>query len=482
MSWCLPFLMLCLSGLPQADAWASNQAVAADNLLSPSAVQVWISTTDRSKLLSREPDTHFDAAEQLPLDIHVNPAKQFQKMIGFGASITDASAWLMQNMLDAATRDALMKELFGSAPGLGLSFTRLTIGASDFSRMHYSLDDIPPGQTDPTLEHFSIEANRADVLPIVKKALALNPDLRVMASPWSAPAWMKTSRSLIKGRLRPDAFGSFSEYLVRYIQAYQAEGVPIFALTVQNEPHFEPEDYPGMHLDNRDRASLIGQHLGPRLAASGLQTRILEWDHNWNNPGAPLTVLADERARKYVGGVAWHCYEGHVNAQNIVHDAHPDIDTYFTECSGGTWEPLHSDGLVWLTRELIVGSTRAWAKGVLLWNLALDEHHGPHKGGCKNCRGVVTIDSATGAITRNPEYYALAHASRFVRPGAHRIHSDTHSGRIDTVAFQNADDKSIVLIAANSTSGSRRFSVRSSGRGFQYELPAKSVATFVWQL
>lgn len=441
-------------------------------------VQVWLTTTDRTKLLSHEADITFTNVAPLTTNIDIDPSKQYQEMMGFGAAITDASAWLIQNKMSAEQRTALLGELFGGAPNLGLSFTRLTIGASDFSRTHYSFDDMPKGQTDPTLAHFSIDANRADVLPTVKSALALNPKLKVMASPWSAPAWMKTTDSLVKGSLRPEAYAAFSEYLARYIEAYTKEGVPIYAITLQNEPHFEPENYPGMRVDPASRASLIGQHIGPDLAKRGLNTRILDWDHNWDEPNSPLAVLADKTANSYVNGVAWHCYAGEVSAQNTVRNAYPEKDVYFTECSGGEWS---QDGLTWLTRNLIIGATRNWAKGVLLWNMALDENHGPHLGGCGDCRGVVTINSTTGEVTRNAEYYVLAHASRFVRQGAHRIESSTVKGNVETVAFQNADNKSLVMIAANSTMLAQAFSVRYAKQTLQYTLPAKSVATFIWQ-
>jgi glucosylceramidase len=461
---------------------AGPAAEAKDDAQSKSAtpVKVWLSTVDQTKQLAHEPDIAFETASPLVSNIVIDADTRYQEMVGFGASITDASAWLIQNRLNREQRAALMQELFGRSPGIGLSFTRLTIGASDFSRTHYSLDDMPRGATDPALAHFSIEANRADVLPVVKSALAINPQLRVMASPWSAPGWMKTSDSLIKGSLKPEAYGVFADYLLRYIDAYAAEGVPIYALTLQNEPHFEPGDYPGMRLDPPARARVIGEFLGPRLAKRGAATRILDWDHNWDEPDSPLKVLADPVARSYTAGVAWHCYAGDVAVQARVHDAFPDKETYFSECSGGGWEPLRSEGLVWLTRNLIVGATRGWAKGVLFWNLALDEKYGPHLGGCTDCYGVVRIDSVTGKVTRNQEYYALAHASQFVRPGARRIESSAGTHDLSNVAFRNADDGSLVLIVANSSGEVRKFSASSAGRMFVYELPAKSVATFVW--
>ena len=443
-------------------------------------VQAWVTLTDQSKLLSREDGARFSDQAPQPLHITVDAQQRYQEIVGFGANISDASAWLIQHRMSATQRSALLQDLFGKPPGIGLSFTRLTIGASDFSQTHYALDDVPPGQTDYPLEKFSIEPMRSSVLPVVKAALAINPQLQVMASPWSAPAWMKTTDSLIQGTLRPQAYDAFARYLVRYVDTMQAEGVPTYALTLQNEPHFEPKDYPGMRLDPAMRANLIGKHLGPLLAKRKPTVRILDWDHNWDEPQSPLQVLADPVARPFVAGVAWHCYAGDVSAQTQVHEAHPDKETFFTECSGGEWKPHWQETLPWFMRHLIIGTTRGWAKGVLLWNLALDENHGPHLGGCSDCRGVVTINSKTGEVTRNFDYYALAHASRFVRPGARRIASSTAIDGIETVAFQNSDDRSIALVTLNSSPQARKFSVGFAGRNFEHTMPGASVATFIW--
>jgi glucosylceramidase len=443
----------------------------------PSA-EVWVSTGDQNKLLSREPDVVFSAGSQsgLPV-IEVADTGGFQTIVGFGAAITDAAAILI-NGLPTERRALLLRDLFDPDSGIGLSFTRLTIGASDFSPHHYTFDDMPPGQRDPTLARFSIEPDRANRLPVVQRALAINRALKVMASPWSAPAWMKTTGTLIKGSLRPDAYEAFAEYLARYVDAYAAEGVPIFALTMQNEPHFEPADYPGMRVEPPARARFIGDYLGPRLARVGSKTLIFDWDHNWDEPQSPLAVLRDSAARRYVAGVAWHCYAGDVHSQTMVHDSFPSVDAYFTECSGGEWAPTFGDNLVWNVQKLIVGTTRNWARGVLLWNLALDESHGPHLGGCGNCRGVVTIDSKSGEVTRNVEYYALAHASRFVKPGAQRIESSMVEG-LESVAFRNPD-RSTVLIVVNTAGQERRFRVRSHRHALEYALPGAAVATLRW--
>jgi glucosylceramidase len=446
-------------------------------------VHAWLTTGDQHKLLAREPDTPFAAAGK-PGDeatIVIDPATRYQQIAGFGAAITDASAWLIQQRMSASQRDALLRELFGRADGkgIGLSFTRLTIGASDFSRTHYSFDDMPAGQADPPLAHFSIAAQQDTVLPTVKAALAINPQLKVMASPWSAPGWMKSSDSLVKGTLRPEAFDAYARYLNRYVDAMKAQGVSISALTLQNEPHFEPDNYPGMRVEPATRAAFIRDHLGPLLARANPGTAIFDWDHNWDEPESPAIVLADPQAARYAAGIAWHCYGGDVRAQGRLHERFPTKDTWFTECSGGRWSADWSKNLQYFTKTLVIDTTRNWARGVLLWNLALDENDGPHLGGCGNCRGVVTIDARTGAVTRNVEYYALAHASRFVAPGAQRIASSDVKG-LANVAFRNPDG-SVALLVANGAEQSRTFTVQVGTQGMRYTLPAASVATLTWQ-
>lgn len=464
-------------------------------------VEVWLSTADKSKLLSHEKPVAFaPAARAAATTIEVDTGKRFQEMVGFGAAITDSSAWLITNKISPAQRKALMQELFGGGNGLGLSFTRLSIGGSDFSLTHYSLDDMPPGQTDPELKHFTIAPNRADVIPVTKEALAINPKLRIMASPWSAPAWMKSNDNMIQGTLKPEAYPAFADYLHRYVAAYKAEGIPIFALTLQNEPHYEPKNYPGMRVDPAARAVFIGRHLGPLLAQHHPEVQIFEWDHNWDEPESPAQVLADPVAAKYISAIAWHCYGGDPKVQSTLHAAHPDKDAYLTECSpyrrawfmtckenGGTCpaslDAISSwaDTLAYFVRTEIIDTTRNWGRGVLLWNLVLDENHGPRKGGCDVCRGIVNVNSVTGEITRGVEYYTMAHASRFVRQGALRVESSSGQDGLESVAFQNADDGSVALIVVNSATQNRRFVVRANGRQFAYALDAGSVATFTWK-
>jgi glucosylceramidase len=439
--------------------------------------EIWLTTQDRSALLA--PQAPVALQPGAPADsVRIDPSRRYQSMVGFGAAISDASAYLIQKKMTAEQRGALLRDLFGRDGGVAFSFTRLTIGASDFSRTHYSYDDLPKGAVDPELRRFSIAPARAEVLPVTRAALAINPDLKIMATPWSPPGWMKTTDSLIKGSLRQELYPAFAAYLRRTVQAFGEEGVPVHYLSIQNEPDFEPDNYPGMRLSPAQRARIIGDHVGPDFARAGLRTELLEWDHNWDKPDQPLAVLADPAAARYVSGVAWHCYGGDVSAQSQVRDRHPEKDVFFTECSGGEWSPAWPEAWPWMMRNLIVGTTRNWARGVLLWNLALDENFGPHLGGCGNCRGVVTIDSRTGEVTRNPEYYALGHLSRFLRPGARRIDSTSPSPDLLTIAFQDGD--ALVLLAFNAGNAVADFAVASGAAHFRYRLDPRAAATFRW--
>ncbi|MBI2262969.1 MAG: glycosyl hydrolase [Caulobacterales bacterium] len=440
------------------------------------AARVWMTSGDRSRLLSEQAPLRFEPSPAATGPaVAIDPRRQFQEMVGFGAAVTDASAWLIQTKLADDQRDALLRELFGREDGgLGFSFTRVTIGASDFSLDHYSLADTP----DPTLASFSTARMEEYVFPTVRQAVAINPDLKVMASPWSAPGWMKTTGSMIQGQLKPEFYPTYAEYFRRYIDSAAAQGVPTDYVSIQNEPDFEPDSYPGMRWGPEGRAAFVGQHLGPLFRDAGISTKILDWDHNWDLPQQPLTMLADERARSFTAGVAWHCYNGEVAAQSQVHDVWPDKDVFFTECSGGEWTPGFAESFTWTMKNLIIGSTEHWARGVLMWNLALDENYGPHAGGCGNCRGVVKIDSRTGAIERNQEYYAFGHASRFVRPGARRVATAEPEG-LQAVAFLNPDGQR-VLIVLNESAATVAFEIREGLRAAAAELPAQTAATYVW--
>src|SRR5262249_14920641 len=289
-----------------------------------------------------------------------------------------------------------------------------------------------------------------------------------------------TSGSLITGRLLPQYYGAYANYFVKFIQAYQSAGVPIYAITPQNEPFFEPGNYPGMRWEPGDVADFIKNNLGPSFASAGINTKIIVWDHNWDVPTYPMTVLNDPAAKPFIDGSAFHCYAGSVSAQTTVHNAHPDRKIYFTECTSGAWSTNWSANLVWDLTNLLIGATRNWSSATIKFNLALDQNFGPHTGGCPNCIGITTINQTTGAVTLNHDYYAIGHFSKFVMPGAVRIDSNQFEsdGLLD-VAFRNPDGSKVVVVL-NSQAANRTFKILWAGQSITYTLPGSSVATFRW--
>jgi glucosylceramidase len=444
------------------------------------AVSVWETTTNQSQLLAQQAGATFSPGTgSQSLNITVSPSTTYQTMTGFGASFTDSSAWLVYN---SPLRTSIMTKLFSPTSGIGLSFLRQPIGASDFSQNLFSYDDLPAGQTDPNLTDFSIAHDQAYILPILQQALALNPQTTIMATPWSPPGWMKTSGSMIGGTLNTADYQAFANYLVKFIQAYDAAGVPVWLITPQNEPEYSPSNYPGSTFTSTQEANFIANNLGPAIQAAGLKTGILDYDHNWDDPSFPETVLSSAAA-KYVAGTAWHCYAGDPSAQTTVEQAYPNDPQYFTECSGTQSSPVSdtfADSLDWQTENLIIDATRNYAKSVVTWNMALNPSGGPSMN-CTTCTAVVTVNNSADTATYNAEYYVLGQASKFVKPGAVRISSNTYgSGSLEDVAFQNPDG-STALIALNSdTSNSHTFSVTENGQNFSYTLPAGAVATFTW--
>jgi glucosylceramidase len=442
-----------------------------------SGVQAWVTTPDQAQLLSRQPDVEF-GDHGAALTVTVDDRREFQTMAGFGASFTESAAVLVHDRLAAPDREVLMRRLFHREAGIGLSLLRQPMGASDFALANYTYDDVP--DRDPTLAAFSVARDEAAVVPLLLEALRLNPRLTVMATPWSPPAWMKSSRSLIGGTLEPASYEPYARYFVRFVQEYAARGIPVSAVTVQNEPHYSPAGYPGMLLTADEEAEFVGRHLGPALAAAGTGTRILAFDGNWDGSARALEVLAHPVAGPFLSGTAYHCYAGDPSRQDEVHDRHLDKAIYLTECSGGEWSPDFATNLRWGVHTLIIEAVRHWASGVVLWNIALDQDAGPTNGGCQDCRGVVTVNTVTGRVGYNVEYYVLGHASKFVLPGAARLASTSHgSGSIETVAFRNPDGAH-VLIVLNSAGVAQTFGVACSGRSFRSQLPAGAVATFTW--
>ena len=441
------------------------------------AVGVWQSNPDGALTLAKRESLSLVAATTSPVPtIRLNSARRFQSMIGFGASLTDASAHILLHRMSVAQRDALLDDLFG-VQGIHFGILRLTIGSCDLWASEYSYDDVPKGQTDPSLSHFSLARAESDIVPLVRMALARNPDLKLIATPWSAPGWMKSSGSMLGGTLKNENYNVYSAYLTRYLQEMRAAGIKIDYLTVQNEPNFTPPDYPGMVMTAAMRTRFVTQYLAPKLRQAALDTKILDNDHNWNAGSWSTDLLGNENVRDVVRGVAWHCYGGNVSEQSRIHAAFPDKDTLITECTARLTDEW-SGTLGWDMTNLLIGGTRNWARAVMMWNLVLDERGGPHLGACKNCRGVITVDSRTGDATREPEYFTFSHLSHFLQSGAQRIASNSLDHLID-VAFQNPDG-TFVLLVYNDSAEPKQFRVLETQREFSYKLPAKSAATFLW--
>jgi len=444
-------------------------------------VKVWLTDLSAGVRLVQQSNLSFAPdSNSNPLTITVDESSQFQQMEGFGASFTDSSAWLVYNKLNSTQRTDLMTNLFSPTNGIGLSLLRQPLGASDFSTIgNYSYDDVPAGQTDPNLTSFSINHDLTYIVPVLKQAIQLNPAVKIIETPWRPPGWMKTTGSMIVGNLKTEDYASLASYFVKYIQAYQAQGVPVNYITVQNEPLYIPPGYPGMGMAATEQASFIKNYLGPALGASNIKTKILAYDHNWDATSYPETVLSDPAAAQYISGIAWHWYGGTVNAQTVLHNEYPNKDAFITEASGGTWQGGDANAFRAVLDTLVINGSRNWAKGVVLWNMALDTNNGPTNGGCGTCRGVVTIDQSSGNVTYNVDYYALGQASKFLQPGAYRIGSNTFGSSIEDVAFKNPDG-SKVLIAYNAGSSQSSFKVRWGNESFSYTLNAGAAATFTW--
>lgn len=484
-------LASCLAPIAVAAAAACAQSVA-----------VHQTTPDLLEALSQRQSLHFSKTSapgaMLPV-ITVDDSQRFQEIDGFGASLTDSAAWLFAKKLTRAQTDAAFKSLFSRKDGIALGFLRQPIGSSDLAVTFYSLDDLceqsakacttPPGVADDSLAHFSLKHDEEYILPLLRKALAINPAMHVMITPWSPPGWMKTSGSMLgsdaetkqPSSLRPEAYAAFANYLVKTIQGYQAAGVPIYALTVQNEPLFTPPTYSGMQMLAAEQAKFFGDALGPALAAAHLSPKVMAYDHNWDRKDYPETVLEDPKAGALAAGTAWHHYGGDPSVMTKNHEEFPQKDQWVTESSGGTWQT--GNVLAEEAGELIA-VTRNWAKGYILWALATDEKHGPYVGGCDTCRGLVTIDLSDPVAPRvKPEldYYVLGQASKFVLPGAVRIASDEPAGtQVKDLAFRNTNG-TLVLYTLNAGRSSQDLRIAFHGKTLTTTIPAGSVATFSWK-
>ena len=449
-----------------------------------SSVQLWITTSDEAGVvagLEAQPDLAFrpNAPDGIQA-IEVDESKVYQRMEGGGAAFTDGAAWLINQKLSAVQRDQVMRRLFDPRVGIGVSFLRNPIGSSDLTRRWYTYDDNATDRADPSLPHFSIDHDRADVLPLTKLARKLNPQLTLMMNAWSPPAWMKSSGNLVAGGVLPEYYAHHAQYHVKTIQAYEAEGVHIDYVTLNNEPTCCDEiNYPSIELiSSSDMASMLKDYWFPAFKASQLTTKILLLDYNWEAVGLLEPLLKDKaiRTSPYVGGVAWHGYGGDPAVQSRIHDEY-GMDAFLTERSGfDAGSRQHRQDM----RDM-VNVIRNWGKSFVKWPVAVNENRGPNRGGCDTCTGLVTVhtnDARAGQVDYTIEYYTMGHLTKFVPNGAHHIESTANS-QVLNVAFQNPDG-SLVLIAYNDTATPQAFKVVWHSQVFYYTLPVNTSVTFRW--
>ena len=469
-------------------------------------IEAWITTPDRSVLFGQQPEkisfTSDNRGGGVP--VVIDEQQTMQTIDGFGFALTGGSAELMMKM-SRPERTKLLKDLFATdGDAIGVSYIRLSIGASDLNSFVFSYNDLPEGETDFTLAKFDLGQDKKDVIPVMKEILAINPNIKIMASPWSPPVWMKTNGRVKAGSLRKECYDVYARYFVKYIQEMKKEGITIDAVTIQNEP-INANNTPSMRMNAAEQCEFIKTNLGPALKAANLSTKIILFDHNLDRPDYALTVLRDPEAAQYVDGTGYHHYGGDMSAMTLLHNARPDKHVYFTEQMVVERPGGNSIAIAAQVKRMIINVTQNWSRNVILWNFAADPLNDPHTddGGCSMCQGAVTIDGDN--VGRNIAYYVVAHTSKLVRPGSMRIASTNrgdqsvlittdeeqrevvrvatiiNSDALPNVAFRTPEGK-IVLIVANDTFATGSFRVQYRGQYANIRLQPGAVGTYVWNM
>ena len=439
-------------------------------------VDVWITKGDESvKLQKQTTPVAFTVSTNVYQNIDIDVSQTYQTVDGFGYTLTGGSAEVI-NTLSASKKQELLQDLFGSGENsIAVSYLRVSIGASDLNSSVFSYNDLEPGQTDINLTKFSLEKDRG-VINLLKEILAINPKIKILGSPWSAPVWMKTNGSTIGGSLKPEYYGVYAQYFVKYIQAMKNEGITVDAITIQNEP-LHGGNNPSMVMTAEEQATFVKQSLGPAFKNAGINTKIIVYDHNCDRPDYPIAVLSDKDASPYIDGAAFHLYGGDISALSSVRNTFPTKNVYFTEqwtASNGNF----GGDLKWHTKNVVIGSMRNWSKNALEWNLANDPQFKPYtSGGCTMCKGAITVNS-TENYAKNVSYYIIAHASKFVPQNSIRIAS-TQPGNLATVAFKREDGK-LVLIVENDGNNAESFNIRINGKIATLSLDAGAVGTYIF--
>ncbi len=438
-------------------------------------VQIWMTKGDESVKLQQQNALTFVNTSNNFQNIEIDDDQKFQYIDGFGYTLTGGSVEVI-NRLSSSKRKALLNELFGNDKNsISISYLRLSIGASDLDGEVFSYDDLPEGQTDPSLSKFSLARDK-DLISMLKEILAINPKIKIIAAPWSPPVWMKDNGKSIGGSLKTEYYDVYAKYFVKYIQGMQKEGITIDAVTPQNEP-LHPGNNPSLLMVSDQQRDFIKQSLGPIFKSNNIKTKIVVYDHNCNKPEYAINILNDSEANQYIDGSAFHLYEGDISALSTVHDAHPDKNLYFTEQWTGAKGTFNED-LNWHTRNVVIGSMRNWSKIALEWNLANDTQYKPHTpGGCTECKGAITVSDSEN-FTRNVAYYIIAHASKFVPANSQRIAS-TQTENLATVAFKTPAGKT-VLIVQNNNKSDENFNIKYNQKTAPVTITGSSVATYIF--
>jgi glucosylceramidase len=467
-------------------------------------IESWLTNVDRSALFEKQTDSiFFGTVRDGGSKIIIDEDQHFQEIDGFGFAVTGGSAGLLMKM-SPAERKKILNEVFAvDDNNIGVSYLRLSIGSSDLNSFTFSYDDLKENETDFMLEKFTLSQDLQDVVPVMKEILAINPRIKILGSPWSAPLWMKTNNNIKGGALKKDCYDVYARYFVKYILAMKDNGIIIDAVTIQNEP-LNTNNTPSMRWFWNEEADFIKNYLGPKFSEAGIKTKIILFDHNLDRIDYPLSILNDPEASKYVDGSGFHHYAGDIAAMANLHIARPDKNLYFTEQMVVEAVGDKTINIAAQVKRLIIGTTRSWSRNVILWNLAADTNNDPHtdNGGCSMCQGALTLDGDN--VSRNLAYYNVAHASKFVRPGSVRIGSTNagdkavsltqdeesqgirraaiieNSPVLPNVAFRTPDGK-IVLIVANDTYSVSSFRIQYNGMLATVRLSPGATGTYVWK-
>lgn len=437
-------------------------------------VENWL-TSSQGNAMIKQNNIAF-STEAASFSIVLDTTSLLQEIDGFGAALTGSSAYLIEN-LSSNKRQALLDSLFDPKLGIGISYLRITIGSSDFSLGNYTYCD------ESDISKFAIpDIDKRDLLPVLKEILSINPNISIMASPWTAPAWMKTSSSLNGGSLKSEYMASYAQYFVDYILAMKEQGIAIDAISLQNEPQYETTTYPSMLMEWQQQNEFIRDYVGPLFKTNNISTKILILDHNWELYSYPINILDDEETASYVSGTAFHGYSGSVSAMSQVYNSHTDKGIYFTEVSGGEWSTDFNTNLAWNMQNVFIGGVNNFAKNALLWNIALDNDSGPTNGGCSNCRGVVTLHD-DGSFYKNVEYYSIAHFSQFVKSGAYRIINSSTGSIPDGFIYSTFlnSDKSKVVVVYNDSGAKQKFAINCGNRQFISTLSDNGLSSYKWE-